>query len=939
MNAVAAAWQNLIEPSEALDSDEHRHQARLLAALLLVIVPAGLFAATLQWILYPDFAPTFFTLLPALGLLVLAYVITRRGHYHAGTALTCSVATAACYSVLWINPEDQAVFLYLLVPISLTTLLLGLRTAAISGALIVTGAGAIELVRAPGGIGAQETGLLLALAILTCVLLVIAQQRTRIEGIRQTRLVENENNFRALVSRARDGVAVISADGAILFANRYLGNLLGYELEELRARTGNELLHPQERDRVMQIIAQRLAGGAAPDLYESRLLHRTGRTVPVEISASLTSWNGQPASMAFVRDLSNRKRDEQALLEKKQLLAEAQRIARVGSWNWDVANNVVTWTEEVYRIFGRSPEEIDPSYQNFLDCVAREDKGRVINAIDAALSGHRPYEIEHRIVLPDGTERFVHEQAETTFDDGGRAVRLTGYVQDITERRRMEMALARAKDELERQVAERTAALRESERWHRTLVETIPYGLDELDLSGTILYCNPARSNMLGYAPGELLGRKIREFSADPEEQRRNQPEHLQELARRQPPPEPVVTKHRRKDGSLMDVQVDWNYKRDAEGQVIGFVTVYSDITEQKRTLAALHESETMLRDLAENIEHVFFVRDLNYRQILYISSAYERIWGRPRSLIYDNPMDFLTLVHPDDLERVRKATQEQSREGNLNVEYRIVREDGQTRWIHARTFPIRNHRGEIRRVAGLAQDITAHKDAQKALEDSREELRQLALHQETDRESLRTRIAREIHDELGQTLTAFNMDLHWLSRNSAAADKVKAKAVDMQQSVDNLIQAVQKISSELRPIILDDLGLDAAITWYLDQFEEKSGLQCERRIALDPEHIPDTYAITLYRILQETLTNVMRHARATRASIEVRHSGDYLTMTVTDNGMGVSQVDLQRNDAFGIIGMRERVHALQGRFDIGAGPDGGTYVVVMLPIPRTDSV
>jgi signal transduction histidine kinase len=221
-------------------------------------------------------------------------------------------------------------------------------------------------------------------------------------------------------------------------------------------------------------------------------------------------------------------------------------------------------------------------------------------------------------------------------------------------------------------------------------------------------------------------------------------------------------------------------------------------------------------------------------------------------------------------------------------------------------------------------------------LENSRAQLLLLAHHEQTGREEERARVAREVHDELGQGLTGLKMDLAWLQKHTGPKQKdLQQKFRDMSDLVDTIIQGVRRIATELRPGMLDDLGLVPAMEWQLHEFQKRTGTRCEfasslEEVALDAE---DTTA--LFRILQETLTNVARHAAATGVEVSLDEEQGYVRLRVQDNGRGITEREVNGSKSFGLLGMRERVKLRFGDFHIQGTPGQGTTVVIRLPLIR----
>jgi signal transduction histidine kinase len=218
-------------------------------------------------------------------------------------------------------------------------------------------------------------------------------------------------------------------------------------------------------------------------------------------------------------------------------------------------------------------------------------------------------------------------------------------------------------------------------------------------------------------------------------------------------------------------------------------------------------------------------------------------------------------------------------------------------------------------------------------LQRSLEQLRALASRLETVREEEQKRIAREIHDELGQALTAIKIELSFLLFEWPAEQKPSKRAESITKLVDQTIESVQKISTELRPGILDALGLVAAVEWAAGEFETRTGTRCRVDLPKDALKIDQERTTAIFRILQETLTNVARHADATQVDIRLAREDGSLSLEVYDNGIGISEEQLSASRSLGILGMRERTLLLGGEFLVSGAPNQGTRVRVRIPL------
>jgi signal transduction histidine kinase len=230
--------------------------------------------------------------------------------------------------------------------------------------------------------------------------------------------------------------------------------------------------------------------------------------------------------------------------------------------------------------------------------------------------------------------------------------------------------------------------------------------------------------------------------------------------------------------------------------------------------------------------------------------------------------------------------------------------------------------------------DITERIQAERELHNSREELRNLSSYLQSVREEERTHIAREIHDELAQALTALRMDLSWLD-NRLPRDHMSLfeKTRSMTGLINATIQTVKRISAELRPGILDDLGLVAAIEWQAEEFQHRTGITCRIIVDQDDLSVEQNRSTAIFRIFQETLTNVARHARATRVTVSLKMKGGTLNLIVKDNGKGITKKHIHDSKSFGLIGMRERVYPWGGKVNIRGSSGKGTTVLVSVPV------
>ncbi|WP_092434932.1 sensor histidine kinase [Collimonas sp. OK607] len=296
----------------------------------------------------------------------------------------------------------------------------------------------------------------------------------------------------------------------------------------------------------------------------------------------------------------------------------------------------------------------------------------------------------------------------------------------------------------------------------------------------------------------------------------------------------------------------------------------------------------------------------------------------------------YLRLVHQEDRRHYHELIQTALREGrDFDDQFRIVLPTGEIRWMHARGHPLVNADGHTTLLRGTVVDISERKLAEAVLQLSHEKLHELVAYQERIKENERIRIAREIHDELGGVLTGIKANLSVAMTQDDRAGKVpNPRLLDACALLDAAVDTVRRVITDLRPSVLDQLGVWAALEWVAAQIEARSGFRCH--VSIDPsaeESVIDAERSTaLFRIVQETLTNVARHAYASQVDIRVMHEDGWIRLEVEDNGRGIDAGQLPNRQSWGIAGMAERARYFGGDIRI-SDTSHGTLVVLRLPL------
>lgn len=336
-------------------------------------------------------------------------------------------------------------------------------------------------------------------------------------------------------------------------------------------------------------------------------------------------------------------------------------------------------------------------------------------------------------------------------------------------------------------------------------------------------------------------------------------------------------------------------------------------------------------RALLDNIPDMAWLKDRDCRYVA-VNTAYLEILGMPENAVLGKRPD---EIWPADIAEVYLRTDRAVLKSGRRRRYEEARPDpsGTSRWFETIKSPIRDKAGRIIGTVGISRDISERKAAESELIKSRAQLRDLSNYLQSVREAERARISRELHDELGQTLTALKMELGWLKERLPAEPTMLRTRVDrLVRIVDHSVTDLQRIASDLRPMILDELGLASAIQWLTQNFSERSQLSIELSLDRTDVAYSKDVSTAAFRIVQEALTNIVRHSGAASACIVARHSGDELQLKISDNGRGMD-VTRSKRERLGLVGMSERAHMLGGSMEIDSAPGRGTRILVRLPL------
>ena len=718
-------------------------------------------------------------------------------------------------------------------------------------------------------------------------------------------------------------------------------------------------------DQFVGLTLEQVFGDQAPTLREHYLKTFDGREQSFELffnnqhqfyrTVPLYAPDGTiPRILSVVENITERKRAEESLRHIRDLLNQTQAITKVGGWEYDVCARRMTWTDEVYRIYGLDSALYDPNnIPQDIASYAPEDQAKVAEAFQQAVEMGKPYDLELRLINARGEHLWVRTIGQAGRRDG-EIVRVSGNIMDITESKQAEDELRRSEHNLA-----------EAERIGHTGSWDYDVASDTARWSENMFHIFDVDPAM----PRELVFKHFVENLVHPADRTHILSVFNDALIGKRP----YDLEYRivKRDGSIRDIHALAETVRDERGKAIRMIGKVEDITARKRAEAEIRRRVDELAALNAVGRAVSGTLSLSEIAAAAVQGLLEAVRADAAFLfLRDGERLVLQGVGPQPAADRLGAIPEH-RVGacfcGLAVAQgqplysRDIFSDLRCSWEECKragfrafaALPLRS-RDEISGVIGLAADTerdfatqaafletlasqvasSIHNAQLYAVANARQaQLRELAAYLQNAREEERAAIARELHDEFGQALTALKIDLAWLDRRlpPRRAD-LTAKVNAMSALLHDTIGAVRRVTAGLRPGLLDDLGLVAAIEWQAQEFAGRTGLACELRLGEQDLALDRDLATALFRIFQEALTNVARHAAATRVEVALEDRPDVLTLVVRDNGKGIAPGQEFAPHSLGLLGMRERARAWGGDVMIAGVAGQGTTVTVRIP-------
>lgn len=727
-------------------------------------------------------------------------------------------------------------------------------------------------------------------------------------GLHSRKRMEEELRLKEFVlDQARIGVYLIDEQARFTYVNDAACRALGYRREELLLMTTMDINVDSSIEASMAVHQKILDEGECT--FETRHVRRDGSLLPVEVWASRQEYQGKAIGVALAVDITERKYMEAKLsARERDFRSLAENIPdNVGRWDtegrflYSNPTHQRTLGKPFDEMVGKAHGEIFPDgyYAPFGEALAR-----------TVATGQEVRIPRVPVPTPSGDMAIHDVRLTPEFDAEGRVVSVLGLGRDMTDIYRMQEAIAAREQEF------------------RSLAESSPDSIIRYDLDLHIIYLNNGLVRGLGLASAnEVIGQRPIEIWPDGRFAAID-----------------VASKRVIESGSRETVELVWTEdsgnlrvgqilvvpEYGVDGRIIGTLAFGRDISEVK-------DAQRRMTDFVANMPgfaYSFRMTPDGHGSFPFASPGIEKLYGLQPADVKDDMAPLHALTHPADAPRVIAAIAESARTMSpAHVEYRICRPGLPERWIEFRSSPVHEANGSVV-WHGIMLDITERKQAERALEASRTQLRGLIARREEVREEERRYIAREIHDNLGQILSGLRLNVSRFARRYAAnSAEMQAHLRDAGELVDLAVQEVRNISAALRPVELD-MDIRSVLSSHLERFGAYAGIACELHAGDDVDLTEETHKLALYRIVQESLSNIARHAQASKVEIVLRMEPPHCILRVRDNGVGFDTV-ANKPKSFGLVGMRERVAVLGGSLIINSSPGNGTEITVRVPVQK----
>lgn len=765
-----------------------------------------------------------------------------------------------------------------------------------------------------------------------------------------------------LLQNVQDVIYSTDNDFSIISWNQAAENIYGWKSQEVKGKSLWELIRTEFiNDNKSDVIAEfeqlgMWQGEVIQTRKDGKLIH-----IMASMSALRDEKDRRIGVVGINFDLTNLKRIEQELSGTQTWLKLAVQAANIGFWEWNFKTNQTYLSPEWKEMIGYDDHEIPNHFDEWTQRLHPEDRDRSINLQQSFVENPWPnFSNEFRLRHKDNSYRWILSQASLVYDESGMPTSILGSHVDITDQKIVEEKL-KERLSFEELLADLS----------KTFIN-LPSNEVDLKINEALqkigVFMDVDRCFIDQFSEFNKSFKMTHRWTHDGADM---DPGHFEILYDTQFPnyTKRILNKKEIVLSSLNQLNEEWSNEKQyfkragiksfsiipliAGAHVVGsfgvvstqeekiwsqqfidrlrlFSNIFANTIARKRMEGSLKESRENHQRIVENIHDALVIDDKDGR-VIFANDQFLDLFGFSKKQIgnlyikdYVAPewQDKLITYHNNRIQGKRVRT---------HYEYVGISREGIRKWLEVTVSKIKKN-GEIIGTQSIIRDITQRKKAEEELQLSNNQLEKFSEYLNNAMEEDRKRISREIHDVVGQSLSLLQVDLTLLEKECLKNEIVEQKLNSMSNLVDHTINEIQKISKELRPTLLDNIGLAAAIEWQVESICKDVGMHYEYEIEPQEFLVSQETAITCFRIVQEALTNVIRHAQATEFKLKLIKK-KYIELHIYDNGIGIKPIHVQDTNSMGLIGIKERVRLLKGTVSFTGDPQNGTYIYVQLPI------
>jgi PAS domain S-box-containing protein len=617
----------------------------------------------------------------------------------------------------------------------------------------------------------------------------------------------------------------------------------------------------------------------------------------------------------IVQEQKNKTKEDEINLLHLERFNSVTAVTNDILWDWDIQNNKVWRNENFGKLLGYPAGETNlPELSDWINFMHEDDRQRMKELLENSLAGTDTYlEGEYRIITNDKRVLNIRDRSHIYRDKNGKAVRIVGSMQDITSLRNSQHSLE------------------QSEQHYRKIVETAHEGIWQIDDKGFTTFVNIALTSMLGFSKDEMLGKSVLDFVFE-----EDIPAAIEKMkAHLNGNKLQFEFKLKQKNGKAI-----WILAKGApvfeNGLYKGSIGMISDISTTKEFTKILQESEQNYKLLFKENPMPVWVFSLKDYSFLAVNKAALKHYGYTREEFLKMK---ITEIRPEsEVEKFVKF----NRNENLSIRnagtWKHVKKNGEI--IDVEIFTQRIIYDGVDAHLVLINDVTQKLIQEEELQQSYREIRSLAMHLQNVRDDERKRIARDIHDELGQKLTAVKMDLAWLEKQLEKVNSpLHIKIHETLGYVDESNLSIRRILNELRSDFLTQFSAKDAVKWMAAQFEKQNGIIVDLNIEDDFNELSNDVSNCIYRVIQESLTNISKYANASNVHIHLHKENNKLALCIEDDGNGFDTTSIRTDWSYGLLGMKERVASIDGNLNIQSAPGKGTKLCIKVPLTQIVTV